>query len=91
MPTKSAKKKEVIQHLYGALGSGDTESKSPGAHVKASKVARTHSTRVGVAVIPETPAREKVVITRLVLAALSGLISPFPAICTTVIYVTVLE
>jgi hypothetical protein len=91
MPTKAEENKQVIQHLYDAPGRGDTGSTSPGADVKASKVAGTNSPRVGVAVTPETAAREKAVMTRLVLAALSGLISPFAAICTTVIYVTALE
>jgi hypothetical protein len=91
MPTKSEEDKQCIQHLCDALGTGDTGSRSPGADVKASKVGRAHSPRVGVAVSPETAAREKAVMTRLVLAALSGLISPFAAICTIVIYVTVLE
>jgi hypothetical protein len=39
----------------------------------------------------DTAAREKAVMTRLMLAALSGSISPFAAICSTVIYPTVLE
>ena len=58
----------------------------PGADVKASKVNRTHSPRVGVVVLSDTVAREKAVMTRLMLAALSGLISAFAAIFTTVIY-----
>ena len=91
MPTKSEENKQVIRHLYDALGRGDTDSTSPGADVKASKVARTNSSRVRVAVNPDTPTREKAVMTRLILAALSGLISPFAAICSTVIYPTVLE
>jgi hypothetical protein len=91
MPTKSEENKQVIRHLYDALGRGDTDSTSPGADVKASKVARTNSSRVRVAVTPDTAAREKAVMTRLMLAALSGSISPFAAICSTVIYPTVLE
>jgi hypothetical protein len=39
----------------------------------------------------DTAAREKAVMTRLMLAALSGLITAFAAICSTVIYVTDLE
>ena len=39
----------------------------------------------------DTAAREKAVMTRLMLAALSGLITAFAAICSTVIYVTALE
>jgi hypothetical protein len=76
MPTKSEENKQVIRHLYDALGRGDTHSTSPGADIKASKVARAHSPRVRVAVTPDTAAREKAVMTRLMLAALSGLISP---------------
>jgi hypothetical protein len=91
MPTKSEENKQVIQHLYDALGRGDTDSTSPGADVKVSKVARTHSPRLGVAVTPDTTAREKAVMTGLMRAALAGLISPFAAICSTVIYVNVLE
>jgi hypothetical protein len=91
MPTKSEENKQVIQHLYDALGRGDTDSTSPGADVKASKVARTNSSRVRVAVTPDTAAREKAVMTRLMLAALSGSISAFAAICSIVIYPTVLE
>jgi hypothetical protein len=91
MPTKSEENKQVIRHLYDALGIGDTDSTSPGPAVKASKVARTNSSRVRVAVTLDTAAREKAVMTRLMLAALSGLISPFAAICSTVIYPTVLE
>jgi hypothetical protein len=91
MHTKSAENRQVIRHLYDALGRGDTDSTSPRADVKASKVARAHSPRVGVAVTSETAAREKAVMTRLMLATLSGLISPFAAICSTVIYPTVLE
>jgi hypothetical protein len=91
MPTKSEENKQLIRHLYDALGRGDTDSTSPAAGVKASKVARTNSSRVRVAVTPDTAAREKAVMTRLMLAALSGLISPFAAICSTVIYPTVLE
>jgi hypothetical protein len=59
---------------------------SPGADVKASKVTRTHSPRLRVAALPDTAAREKVVMTKLMLAALSGLTSAYAAICTTVIY-----
>ncbi len=70
MHTKSEEDKPVIRHLYDTLGRGDTDSASPGADVKASKVARAHCHRVGVAVTPETAAREKAVMTRLVLAAL---------------------
>ena len=53
------------------------------ADVKGSKVTRTDSPRLRVAVPPDTAAREKVAMTRLMLAALSGLISAFAAICTT--------
>ncbi len=91
MTTKSEENKQVSRHLYIALGRGNTDSTSPGADVKASKVARTNSPRVRVAVTPDTAAREKAVMTRLMLATLSGLISPFAAICSTVIYPTVLE
>ena len=65
-------------------------STSPRADVKASKVTRAHSPRVGAVVLPDTVAREKAVMARLILAALSGLISALAAICTTVIYSTVL-
>jgi len=65
-------------------------STPPGAEVKASKVTRAYSPRLRVAVLPDTAAREKAVMTTLMLAALSGLISAFAAICTTVIYSTVL-
>jgi len=60
-------------------------STSPGA-----EVTRTHSPRFRVAVLPDTAAREKAVMTTLMLAALSGLISAFAAILTTLIYSTVL-
>jgi len=63
---------------------------SPGADVKASKVTRTHSARLRVAVLPDTAATETAFMTWLMLAALSGLISAFSAICATVIYSTVL-
>ena len=91
MPTKLEENRQVIQHIYDALGRGDTDSTLPGADVKASKVAGTHSPQVGVAVTPETAAKEKAVVTRLVRATLSGLICHFAAICSTVIYPTVLE
>jgi hypothetical protein len=91
MTTKSEENKQVSRHLYIALGRGNTDTTSPGADVKASKVAGTNSPRVRVAVTPDTAAREKAVMTRLMLATLSGLISPFSAICSTVIYPTVLE
>ena len=61
---------------------------SHGAAVKASKVTRTHSPLVRVAVLPDTAAREKAVMNRLMLAALFGLISAFAAILTTVVYST---
>ena len=51
---------------------------------------RAHSPSLRVVVVPDTAAREKAVMTRLILAALSGLISAFAAICTTVIYSTIL-
>ena len=66
-------------------------STSPGADVKASKVTRAYSPPVRVAVLPDTAAREKAVMNRLMLAALFGLISAFAAIFTTVVYETVLE
>ncbi len=66
-------------------------STSPGADVKASKVTRAHRPPVRVAVLPDTAAREKAVMNRLMLAALFGLISAFAAIFTTVVYETVLE
>ena len=66
-------------------------STSPGGDVKASKVIRAHSLPVRVALLPDTPAREKAVMNRLMLAALFGLISAFAAILTTVVYSTVLE
>src|SRR5260221_13117293 len=90
MTTKSEENKQVSRHLYIALGRGNTDSTSPGADVKASKFARTNSPRVRVAVTPDTAAREKPVMTRLMLAPLSGLISPFPPICSPGIYPTVL-
>jgi hypothetical protein len=65
-------------------------STSLGADVKASKITSAHSPRVGAVVLLDTAAREKAIMTRLILAALSGLISAFAAICTTVIYSTVL-
>jgi hypothetical protein len=65
-------------------------SRSPGADVKASKVTRAHGPRVRVAGLPDTASREKAVLTRLMLGALSGLISAFAAILTTVVYSTVL-
>jgi hypothetical protein len=66
-------------------------STSPAADVKASKVTRTHSPRVRVAVAPDTAAREKAVMNGFMLGALSGLISAFAAILTTVVYSTDLE
>ncbi len=66
-------------------------STSPGVDVKARKVTRAQSTPVRVAVLPDTAAREKAVMNRLMLAALFGLISAFAAILTTMIYLTVLE
>jgi hypothetical protein len=66
-------------------------STSPAADVKASKVTRTHSPRVRVAVRPDTAAREKAVMNGFMLGALSGLISAFAAILTTVVYSTDLE
>jgi hypothetical protein len=65
-------------------------STSLGADVKASKITRAHSPRVGAVVLLDTVAREKAIMTRLILAALSGLISAFAAICTTAIYSIVL-
>ena len=65
-------------------------STSLGADVKASKITRAHRHRVGAVVLLDTVAREQAIMTRLILAALSGLISAFAAICTTVIYSTVL-
>ena len=66
-------------------------STSPRGDVKASKVTRAHSPPARVAVLPDIAAREKTVMNRLMLAALSGLISAFAAILTTVVYSTVLE
>ncbi len=63
-------------------------STSHGADVKASKVTRDHSPPVRIAVLPDTAAREKAVMNRLMLAALFGLISAFAAILTTVVYST---
>ena len=69
MPTKSEENKPVIQHLDDALRKADRESTSPGADVRASRVAR-----------------EKAVMTRLMMATVSGLISGLAAICATMIY-----
>jgi hypothetical protein len=66
-------------------------STSPGVDVKARKVIRAHSPSARVAVLADTAAREKAVMNRLILAALSGLISAFAAILTTVVYPTDLE
>jgi hypothetical protein len=66
-------------------------STSPRGDVKASKVTRAHRPPVRVAVLPDTAAREKAVMNRLMLAALSGSISAFAAILTIVVYSTVLE
>ena len=66
-------------------------STPPGVDVKTRKVTRAQSTPVRVAVLPDTAAREKAVMNRLMLAALFGLISAFAAILTTVVYSTVLE
>jgi hypothetical protein len=66
-------------------------STSPGADLKASKVTGTHNPRVRVAVRPDTAAREKAVMNGFMLGALSGLISAFAAILTTVVYPTDLE
>jgi hypothetical protein len=61
-------------------------STSPGWDVKASRVTRAHSPPVRVAVLPDTAVREKAVMNKLMLGALSGLISAFAAIFTTIIY-----
>lgn len=67
-----------------------TISASPGANVKASKVITAQSPRLGVAVLSDALTREKAIMTRLMLAALSGTIFAFAAILTTVIEWTVL-
>jgi hypothetical protein len=65
-------------------------SASRGAKVKASKVARIRSPRVGLVLLSDTAAREKALMTRLILSALSGTIFAVAAIFTTVIDWTVL-
>jgi hypothetical protein len=66
-------------------------SMSPGVDVKARKVTRAHSPSARVTVRPDTAAREKAVMNGFMLGALSGLISAYAAILTTVVYPTDLE
>jgi hypothetical protein len=61
-----------------------------GANVKASKVARVQSHLVDFEALSETATREKAIMSRLILAALSGTIFALAAILTTVIEWTVL-
>jgi hypothetical protein len=61
-----------------------------GANVKASKVARVQSPLVDFQARSETATREKAIMSRLILAALSGTIFAWAAILTTVIDWTVL-
>jgi ABC-type bacteriocin/lantibiotic exporter with double-glycine peptidase domain len=61
-----------------------------GANVKASKVARVQSPLVVFEALSETVIREKAVMSRLILAALSGTLFALAAILTTVIDWTVL-
>ena len=65
-------------------------SASRGANVKASKVARVQSPLVDLEALSETATREKVIMSRLILASLSGTIFALAAILTTVIDWTVL-
>ena len=65
-------------------------SASRGANVKARKVARVQSHLVDFEALSETATREKAIMSRLVLAALSGTIFALAAILTTVIDWTVL-
>ena len=60
------------------------------ANIKASKVARVQSHLVDFEALSETATREKAIMSRLILAALSGTIFAFAAILTTVIDWTVL-
>jgi|SRR5580704_13166851 hypothetical protein len=73
-------------HVYVDSGLTREISASPRADVKARKVPRAESPMV----LSDTATREKSVMARLMLAALSGTISAFAAICRTVIYSTVL-
>ena len=60
------------------------------ANVKASKVDRVQSALVDLEALSETATREKAIMSRLILATLSGTIFAFAAILTTVIDWTVL-
>src|SRR6266478_2522475 len=61
-----------------------------GANVKASKVARVQSPLLDLEAFSETATREKAIMSRLILAALSGTIFALAAIFTTVIDWTIL-
>jgi hypothetical protein len=65
-------------------------SRSPGANVEAHKTVRVQSHPVELVLLSDTAAREKAVMTRLILGALSGTIFAVAAIFTTVIDWTVL-
>jgi hypothetical protein len=65
-------------------------SGSPGANVKASKTIKIQSPPVGLVLLSDTAAKEKAIMTMLILSALSGTIFALAAILTTVIDWTVL-
>jgi len=65
-------------------------SGSPGANVKASKTIKIQSHPVGLVLRSDTAAKEKAIMTMLILSALSGTIFALAAIFTTVIDWTVL-
>jgi hypothetical protein len=60
-------------------------SASPGANVKASKTIKVQNPRVGLVLLSDTAAKEKAIMTRLILSALSGTIFALAAILTTVV------
>ena len=74
--------------MHGLIDSDLTReiTARPAADVNARKVTRAASAMV----LSDTSTREKAVMARLMLAALSGLVSAFAAILTTMIYSTVL-
>jgi hypothetical protein len=77
-------------HVFVSTDHAREISAPRGANVKASKVARVQSPLVDLEALSETATREKAIMSRLVLAALSGTIFALAAIFTTVIDWTVL-
>jgi hypothetical protein len=77
-------------HVFVSTDHAREISAPRGANVKASKVARVQSPLVDLEALSETATREKAIMSRLILAALSGTIFALAAILTTVIDWTVL-